>query len=208
MIEWLLIRHAETAWNVARRIQGHSDVPLNPTGMQQARLLAERLKDVELAAIYSSNSSRAFLTARMVADATGTGLTVRPELREKSYGEWEGMTGPEIQAAYPEEFDLWQDDRDPAFSAPGGESDLEVRARVRLLIEELRSAHEDGERITLVGHGGSLRALASELLHIPAEAGSMLWLANASISTLRLHDSFTALHTWNDAGHLQGQSAG
>ena len=94
MIEWLLIRHAETAWNNARRIQGHSDVPLNEAGMRQTRLLAERLSDVELAAIYSSNSSRAFVTARMIADANGTGVSVRPELRERSYGEWEGMTGP------------------------------------------------------------------------------------------------------------------
>ncbi len=206
MIEWLLIRHAETAWNMARRIQGHSDVPLNANGMQQARLIAERLSDIDLAAIYSSNSSRAFVTARMIADANGAGVTVRPELREKSYGEWEGMTGPEIQAAHPEEFALWQDVRDPAFSVTGGESDLDVRARVRLLIEDLRSAHEDGERIALVGHGGSLRAIASELLGIPPTAGTMLWLANTSVSTLRLHDRFTALHNWNDASHLRNHN--
>ncbi len=203
MIEWLLIRHAETAWNNARRIQGHSDVPLNETGMRQARQLAERLSDIELATIYSSTSSRAFVTARMVADAIGAGVTVRPELREKSYGKWEGMTGSEIQAAYPDEFALWQSERDPAFSAPGGESDLDVRKRVRILLDELRPAHEDGQRIALVGHGGSLRAIASELMGIPAEAGTMLWLANTSVSTLRLHDSFTALHAWNDASHLQ-----
>ena len=208
MIEWLLIRHAETAWNNARRIQGHSDVPLNEAGMRQTRLLAERLSDVELAAIYSSNSSRAFVTARMIADANGTGVMVRPELREKSYGEWEGMTGPEIQAAYPEEFALWQNEHDPAFSAPGGESDIDVRARVRILIEDLRSAHEDGQRIALVGHGGSLRAIASELMGIPVDAGTMLWLDNTSVSTLRLHDRFTALHSWNDAAHLNDRTSG
>ena len=203
MIEWLLIRHGETAWNTARRIQGHSDVPLNATGMQQARQLAERLSGVELDVIYSSNSSRAFVTARMVADATGTAVTVRPDLRERSFGEWEGMTGPEIQAGYPQEFALWQNVRDPGFAAPGGESDLELRARMRLLIEDLRSAHKDGQRIVLVGHGSSLRALASELLGIPAETGAMLLLANTGISTLRLHKNFTALHVWNDASHLQ-----
>ena len=208
MIEWLLIRHAETGWNASRRIQGHSDVPLNDAGRKQARKLASRLSDVELAAVYSSDSSRALDTAGAFTSDRGLDITVRLELREKSYGVWEGKTGPEIEASHPDEFAIWQNVRDPSFKVPGGESDLDVRARVRLLVEDLRSSYGDGDRIALVGHGGSLRALASEVLGIPPSAGTMLWLANASVSTLRVHDRFTALHGWNDASHLQGETGG
>ena len=208
MSKWMLIRHGETEWNATGRIQGHSDVPLNDAGKRQARLLGERLSNIDLAAVYASDSSRALDTTCAVIADRSMDVTVRVELREKSYGEWEGKTGPAIRASHPEEFAIWQNERDPSFAAPGGESELDLRARVCPLIEDLRRLHGDGETIALVAHGGSLRALASELLCIPASAGSMLWLANTGVSTLRVHDRFTTLHRWNDASHWEGGADG
>ena len=83
--------------------------------------------DVELAAVYSSDSSRALDTAGAFTSDRGLDITVRLELREKSYGVWEGKTGPEIEASHPDEFAIWQNVRDPSFKVPGGESDLDVR---------------------------------------------------------------------------------
>ena len=204
MQKWLLIRHGETEWNASGRIQGHSDVPLNDAGRRQARLLGERLSGVELAAVYSSDAARALDTARAVAAGRDIGVTVRGQLREKSYGEWEGKTGPEVKAGYPEEFVRWQVQRDVSFVAPGGESESELRARVRAAADGLRRSHGDGETIAVVGHGGSLRALASELLGIPTASGAMLWLGNTSVSELRIHERYVALHRWNDTSHLGG----
>src|SRR5688500_9075185 len=98
----LLVRHGETDWNLERRVQGHSDRPLNDTGRRQAIELATALGDEPVDAIYSSDLVRAHETARILAERRGLGVTVIPELREKSFGTWEGLTDREVLQRFPE----------------------------------------------------------------------------------------------------------
>ena len=148
MTEILLARHGETDWNAGRRVQGHTDIPLNAAGGDQARALAEELAAEPLAAVFSSDLSRALDTATAVADLHGLDVTVDPRLREKNFGTWEGLTDIEIAERFPDAHrGQWGD----------GESTEEVAERVMRVLEDIRELHPDGP-VLVVSHGGPLRA--------------------------------------------------
>ena len=95
MSELCLIRHGQTDWNQQRRFQGQSDVPLNGTGLDQACALAESLAGQTFTALYSSDLSRALDTARALAAREGLEVQPLPELRERHYGIFQGITAAE-----------------------------------------------------------------------------------------------------------------
>ncbi|BDG10751.1 histidine phosphatase family protein [Anaeromyxobacter paludicola] len=151
----LLVRHGETDWNACGRWQGHTDVPLNATGRAQARALAERLRAHRVRAIASSDLCRARGTAEIVGEALGleVGL-VDPDLRERAYGRWEGLTRGECEARYPEHWARHASD--PRVAPPGGESIEDLLARVVPAIH--RACEALDAPALLVTHGGVMRA--------------------------------------------------
>lgn len=145
----LLTRHAETDWNRDGRVQGHVDERLNETGRAQAQLLAERLAGETLDAVYASDLERAHETARIVAAAHGLGVTPVPDLREKHFGTWEGLTDREILLRFPEAHrGHWGD----------GETAEEMGGRVIAALREIAESHPAGH-VLVVTHGGPLRAV-------------------------------------------------
>ena len=161
MTEILLARHGETDWNSGRRVQGHTDIPLNETGIEQARTLAARLAGEPLTAVFSSDLSRALDTARAVAAVHGIEVTVDPRLREKNFGTWEGLTAVEIAERFPDaQRGQWGD----------GETTEEVAQRVQAVLGRIRQLHPDGP-VLVVSHGGPLRAALAALAieHGPIE---------------------------------------
>lgn len=145
----LLVRHGETDWNLERRVQGHSDTPLNETGRRQAIELATALADERVDAVYSSDLVRAHETARILADRKGLGVTVIPELREKDFGTWEGFTDQEILRRFPEaRVGQWGD----------GETHEDMAGRVIESLQRIAQSHPGG-RVLVVAHGGPLRAV-------------------------------------------------
>src|SRR5215218_4349679 len=104
MTEILLIRHGGTEWNKQGRMQGQRDSPLTPLGLQQARQLARRLRDVPHAALYSSDLGRAYETARRIADETKDEIVCDRGLRERCFGIFEGLTNAEIKVRHPDLF--------------------------------------------------------------------------------------------------------
>jgi broad specificity phosphatase PhoE len=148
MTEILLARHGETDWNIGRRVQGHTDIPLNAAGVDQARALAEQLAGEPLTAVFSSDLSRALDTATAVANAHGLVVVVDPRLREKNFGTWEGLTDVEIAERFPDaQRGQWGD----------AETTEEVAARVLSVLDGIRELHPDGT-VLVVSHGGPLRA--------------------------------------------------
>src|SRR5437868_9037647 len=115
MSDILLIRHGETLWNQQARMQGQHDSPLTTLGLQQARQLARRLKDIPFTALYSSDLGRAHQTARYVADETGHAIVTEPDLRERSFGIFEGLTNHEIKTRYPDHYEPFAK-RDPDYA--------------------------------------------------------------------------------------------
>jgi len=147
MTELYLVRHGETDWNAARRIQGRTDIPLNEAGRAQAREAAEMLARQEWDAVYASPLDRAQETARIIAARLGLGdVTIVDELIERDYGQAEGMDFDELEARYPE-----------GVHAPGQETRAEVAERVVPALLRIAERHP-GERLVLVSHGGAIRA--------------------------------------------------
>jgi len=150
----LAIRHGETAWNTDSRIQGHTDIPLNDTGLWQAERVAHALRGESLQAVYSSDLQRARTTAEAIAQAQQLTLSLEPGLRERHFGHLEGLTHQEITARWPEQARRWRE-RDPAFGPDGGETLQAFYDRVVGTLAGLARRHPGG-CIAVVAHGGVL----------------------------------------------------
>jgi 2,3-bisphosphoglycerate-dependent phosphoglycerate mutase len=202
----LAIRHGETAWNVATRIQGHIDIPLNDAGLLQAHWLAEDLaKRDEVHAVYASDLSRAFVTAQTIAQAMGRTVNSHVGLRERHFGDFQGRTFAEIETELPEHALQWRK-RAPEWSPPGaGESLLILRERVLATVNELAARHV-GEQIVLVAHGGVMDVLYRAATRLDLQAPRTWQLPNTAVNRLLWTPEGLSLVGWADTTHLDGRS--
>ena len=162
---WHLVRHGETEWNRSRRIQGQADVALNQSGRDQVARLGERLSAAEFSAIYASELSRTMESARLIRGTRDLAIEPVAELREFSYGEWEGLTFEEAEGRDPEGFAERLAGRNVDSAAPGGENMLQLIDRVRRFHDRALSEHGPGDHVMVVAHSGSLLALLNCLLN-------------------------------------------
>lgn len=200
MTQLILIRHGETVWNRQGRMQGQSDSPLSETGVRQARLLANRLAQIEFDALYTSDSARAHRTAMSVAEVTGHPVIVEPRLRERHFGIFEGLTGAEIRAMYPDDFQRFES-RDPEYVVPGGESTLVFRTRVLECLRGIAERHVDGV-VAVVTHGLVLDQVYRAAYGLPLNVPRGNELINASLNTFHYDTGRWLLERWGDAEHL------
>lgn len=154
-------RHGETDWNLAGRWQGRTDVPLNDRGRAQARAIGEALRGERIAAVVSSDLSRARETATIAASVLGARLAhSEVDLRERGFGVFEGLTRAECEEQHPEAWRKWSEDRRVA---PPGAETYEALA-TRMLAVALRLFERDDLAPALViTHGGALRALVTHV---------------------------------------------
>jgi probable phosphoglycerate mutase len=198
----IAIRHGETDWNLASRIQGHTDIPLNANGERQALQLAQSLADTPLAHIYSSDLQRALRTAQALAQANGAALSTHTDLRERSFGNYEGFRFADIEVSDPPSALRWRK-RDPVFAPPQGESLQVLQARVAQVVAELAAGHL-GQQIALVAHGGVLDCLYRLATHQEIQSPRTWELANTSVNRLLwTPDSGLTLVGWGDTSHLR-----
>jgi broad specificity phosphatase PhoE len=136
----LLVRHGETDWNADGRLQGQTDRPLSDYGRRQAQQLASELADERFEAIYASDLSRARVTAEIVGERLGLEVALDPDLREKDWGTWEGLTAAERDRI---EF--------------VGESTEAHQERMLRALRRISDRHTGDGRVLVVTHGGSIR---------------------------------------------------
>jgi probable phosphoglycerate mutase len=182
----LLLRHGQTAWNAERRAQGHSDVPLDETGHEQARTVAPYVAAMRPALLWSSDLARARQTAEYVAKECDLEPRLDARLREYHLGERTGLTMAEYAEAHPEEYRLFRTGRYDV--VPGGETTPEVLARVTACVRDAVTALEPGECGVLVGHGGALKVSLLALLGWPEGASATLQALD-NCGWAELHDS-------------------
>jgi len=182
-----LVRHGETAWSVSGRHTGRSDIDLTPNGEEAARLLAGRLMEISTELVWSSPSLRARRTCDLAGFASK--VSVKPDLHEWDYGQYEGITTKEIQQMTPG----WRLFRD---GAPGGEDAKQVGARADRIIHDIR---QSGAPILVFSSSHFLRVLAARWLGLPPERGESFVLGTASLSILGYeHDlGEPVIRAWN-----------
>jgi alpha-ribazole phosphatase/probable phosphoglycerate mutase len=160
-----LLRHGEVQGAERRRFIGHLDVPLSVLGERQCAAQAARLRAVELAAVFSSDLTRARHSAQILAAPHGLTPTALPALREMAMGRWDGLTAAEIRAREPEAFADWMA-RVGEFPFPEGESVPDLAARAVPVFEAIAREHA-GRAVAIVAHGGTNRALLCHVFGLP-----------------------------------------
>ncbi len=200
-----LVRHGATPQTMEDKFSGSEGVPLSEQGRQQVERLAQRLRDREIAAAYSSPMDRTVKTAEIIIRPHGLQLTTLDGLREISHGHWEGMTRQEVELRYAEEYATWE--QDPFTFAPeGGETGLSVLSRALPAIREIVSRHKD-QNVLVVSHKATLRLLISSLLGFdPRGYRDRLDQAPACLNILDFRDPLRArLTLFNDISHYAEQ---
>ena len=183
------------------RIQGQLDVPLDSTGQQQARLLAQALADADIDVVYSSDLSRAAGTAAALTAITGQSVLTDISLRERGFGIFEGLTYAEIDQRWPDQAQRWRR-RDPDFGPAGGETLKAFDARAIAAYTRLVQRHP-GQVVAVFAHGGLLDSLYRAATHQPLTAPRTWELGNARINRVLFNGSSFSLVGWNDDAHLK-----
>lgn len=158
----LLLRHGQTPWNLARRLQGQADIDLDDDGVAQAERAAAALAKLRPAAIVSSDLTRARRTAEAVAHLVGLEVTLDERLRERAFGTWEGLNHAEIETGWPEAYEIWSRGGQP--DGIGFEARGEVGARVAAAVVEHAERLSEDEMLLTVAHGAAIGAGISTLL--------------------------------------------
>ncbi|KAI3452050.1 hypothetical protein Pfo_008715 [Paulownia fortunei] len=199
--EIIVIRHGETEWNADHRIQGHLDVDLNGVGRQQAVAVADRLsREPKISAVYSSDLKRAFDTAEIIAKSCRVlEVTKDPDLRERHLGDLQGVVFHETAKVNPEAHKAFVSNRDDQEIPGGGESFNQLYERCTLALQRIAKKHR-GERVVVVSHGGTIRALHRRASPHRRSTGKVL---NTSVNVFHLSDEDEwSIKSWGDVSHL------
>jgi glucosyl-3-phosphoglycerate phosphatase len=159
----VLLRHGRTEYNASLRLQGQVDVPLDAVGQWQAEQGADALASAHRATrLVSSDLVRAAGTARAYGAAVGLEPTLDPRLRERGFGAWEGLTGDEIAARWPEEYAAWRRGEEPA--GAGAEAKADVAARMVAAVADHAADLDRGDTLVVVSHGAAITLAVTAML--------------------------------------------
>lgn len=194
-----LVRHGQTRWNAEQRAQGHTDTPLDERGSEQADLLARAFQSEPLGRVVASDLERAWRTAKGVADAQGLQVEHLAALRERAFGDWEGMAFEQIGAAFLEQEQATGTPREE-IRPPAGESQLDVWRRLETVAEDLLKSEAP---VMVVSHGGTCSLLLAKLLRGTLYTARSFRFDNTGVTTLvRRPDGGLQLLRYNDTSHL------
>ena len=196
-----LVRHGETEWNAARRIQGQIDIGLNETGLRQAEAAGRWLKMAGIMALYSSDLKRARTTAEAIGRALGLEPVLVPEMRERRYGTFEGLTYDEAKVKYPEGYAAFEG-RNADYSFENGESLHAMFERVTSRLKKIAAAHA-GQNVVVVLHGGVLDIINRFARGNSLEAPRDFLIPNAGLNWIAAVDGKWHIETWGETAHLE-----
>ncbi len=196
-----LTRHGESKWNVLKKVQGQQNIDLTQKGIKQAEKLAKRLKNQRIDAIYSSDLSRAYETAKIVGAENKINVIKLEELREIKFGPWEGLELEEILNNYYEEYKLWL--KTPhKLNLENVETVEELKERAKKALDIILS-NKELDNVLIVSHGAFLKAILLVLLDLDISSFSKFSLNNVSLSIVEFRQYNNVLKLFNDTNHLR-----
>jgi broad specificity phosphatase PhoE len=201
MVEIILVRHGETAWNASETFRGRKDVPLNDTGVRQAQLLGEYLRDEKIDIIYSSSLQRAVKTAEAIAAPRGLTVNIVKNLDDMDFGEWEGLTLDEVKDRYEEVYRDWLDTPEQV-KIPGGETLADVENRVAPFLQEAVARLGEG-KLVLVSHRVVHKVLICALLCLGNAGFFSIKMDNAAVTRFTFDGDRAILTCHNDTSFLK-----
>ena len=178
----LLLTRAGPVENPRHVLYSHPGLPLSPEGRSALLALLPLLQGFPVAHVYAADSLAEAEAARLFAEALGVPYTLLPELRERAWGAWEGLSFPEVEARFPGAVTSWTAD-EAGFAPPGGESVREAWARGRRAVKALLGKHR-GQALLVVGNCTLNRAALSLALPLPPEEGLRLEQDYARLSVV------------------------
>lgn len=201
MLEFIVIRHGETAWNAEKIFRGRTEIQLDETGRRQASLLADYLKDEKLEAVYTSPLERAKETAARIAELQKLEVIPVNNLADMDFGQWQGKKITEVEEADPELFKDWLDTPEQ-IAIPGGESLGQVTSRVVPFLEDLGARHTEG-KIVIVTHRVLVKLIICWLLEVPNNKFWNFQVDTGSQTRFRIQGTRAVLVTANDTSCLR-----
>jgi probable phosphoglycerate mutase len=202
MTRIILVRHGETEWNRVERFRGRADVPLNGTGLAQAKAMARRVAaEWRPVAIYSSPLTRAVKTAEAVAWHFDLRVEVNSGLIDIDYGEWQGLTPDEVRERWPKIVDAWYNAPHTA-QIPNGETLDDLRVRAMSTVNEMAKRHK-GQTIVLVGHTVINRIILLAVLGLGNDRFWRLRQDTCAINVFEVEGGVFTLVSLNDKYHLR-----
>jgi probable phosphoglycerate mutase len=194
------VRHGETKWNREGKQQGHLDSPLTERGIKQAEAVAEGLVGRGIEHIYSSDLGRAVQTAEIIGARLGLAVETDKRLRERNFGELQGLTMEESSRRYGEEWLKYRSD-DPDYRPPGGESAREHFECNMKGMKSIVRAH-GGKTVLVVAHGGVLGVLFRNSFEMPPSGRRPFSIFNGAINRFTVNGESWRLDTWGELSHL------
>jgi probable phosphoglycerate mutase len=195
-----LARHGETDWNAENRIQGQLDIPLNSRGQEQAKALSSVLATMHFDAIYSSDLSRASVTAAAIANELGLELKINPALRERHYGSFQGLTYAEVGQKTPEGLKRFLA-RELDYEMEGGESLNTLWTRCVSQLQAMADAHPN-QTILVVSHGAVLDTVYRYLVGDALDAPRSVTTPNCALNWMTYSDGKWKLDVWGEVSHV------
>ena len=204
----ILVRHGETVANREYRYVGSRDDILSSHGETQAEQLADAISILPVSAVYSSPQQRAYSTALPIAARHSLEVQTIDDLREVSFGAWEGLSRAEILARSPGDAQHLRDwEKNIALTPPEGESFDTLQERVCAAVERLAQQHPD-QTIVLLSHVGPIKMLLCTALGVPPSTAFHIFLDPATISVVDWRDAEHAtVRLVNSHAHLGWQNA-
>lgn len=197
----ILIRHGETEYNKEDRFQGTVDIPLDETGLKQADMLAESLKDVPIDVFISSPLKRAYVTTEKCAALHGMKVVYTDaRLSEASYGDWAGQLRSDIKKKFPREYKLQSEQR-WKFTPPHGESLKSMQKRYRAALDDIIAKYP-GKTILVGAHSGGNITLLCSVLNINLNHYNQFEQDNTCVNVLAYENGEWRLLLMNSVEHL------
>lgn len=198
-----LTRHGQTEWNLLKKMQGHKDSPLTPSGVQQAEWLGERLSTIPFDAIYCSSSPRAITTAGIISGHRTTEIVRLDALKEINMGVWEGQHIEQITQDFPTQFSQFFNEPHLYQPTGQGESYSQLLERTLPSIQDILTKHR-GQQVLIVTHRITLKAIMSYFMKKQLnEIGTMPDLHPTALCKVSMNHDVLNVDLYGDTSHYR-----